>query len=262
MDIYDVQDHIATLEKIGVDTAKSLAEMKAAEQRQHRITQIHRKAKESGSQGQQALFASLDLDDTDAVIAAVDRVAFMQNKEHAKNVDRLYEIASDRAEGDVIRAFKRSDFLRILRPVFDKLAARITKAAETIPYGVMSIGDAARLKHADMYGQLEEDAQHWEDIESLLGKLVREGVIRLEDKYYGIELMVEDSTAYRETLASSSAPMRIARAVVAGRPNLHKPIEPHIEHHATYGQARDSDGWKAYEATAAENAARTALGLV
>lgn len=261
MDIYDVLDHTATLEKIGVDTAKGLADMKAAQQRQNRVGQIHQKARDAASQPPHVLLANLDLDDADAVIAAVDRVAYLQNKDHRAKVSDIFEDAHGRLDGEIIRAFKRTDFLRLIRPVFDKLAARITTAAETIPYGVMNIGDAARLKHADMYGQLEEDTQQWEDIENLLGTLIREGVIRLDDDYYGIEMMVEDSEAYRDARASSSAPMRIARAVAAGRPNLRKPTEPHVEYHATYGQARDSDGWKAYDATEAEKAARAALGL-
>lgn len=261
MDIYDVHENVDLLRKLGVDIKKHLPDMVAAEKRQQRMSQIGYQAKEAADRQPHVLLGELDLDDADAVIAAVDRVAYMQNKEHRARVSDIFEDAYVRADGEIKKAFKRADFLGILRPVFDTLSARITTAAETIPYGVMNIGDAARFKLADMYGQLEEDAEHWGDIETLLGRLISAGVIKLDDEYYGIEMMVEDSEAYRETRASSSSPMRVARAVVAGRPNLRKPTEPHVEYHATYGQARDSDGWKAYDATEAEKAARTALGL-
>lgn len=262
MDMYDVRQHTETLNRVGVNTAEALAPVRHAQNRAARIGKIRKEARKAVEQAQRELFADLDLDDTNAVITAIDRVASMQNREHAEKVDRLYEIAIADADSDAVRAFKRVDFLRILRPVFDEIAARIVTAAETIPYGVMSIGDAARLQHGDRYARLEEDVQHWLDIEEMLTDLIRGGVIKLgDDRYYATEVMLEDTDAYRETLAGVRAPMRVARAVAAGRPNLHKPTTPHTEYQPTDGQVRDSDRWKRQDANDAEKAARAALGL-
>ncbi|MBT9607587.1 hypothetical protein, partial [Microbacterium sp.] len=165
--------------------------------------------------------------------------------------------AADEMHGHAIRIFRHSDILGILRPRFAELASRITSAAETIPYGVMSIGDAARLGHGDTYTQLERDVQTWKAIADLIGTLHQAGVLDLGKDYYPIEAMLEDVQAYWDALASSVRPMRVARAVAAGRPSLHVPTEPHL----SFTTTADQDRWASEDANAAEKTARAALGL-
>ncbi|MFS0794816.1 hypothetical protein [Microbacterium sp. 1P10AE] len=253
----DLIEWLDTIEDIGVNIADAFPGVIAANERAHRILKIKEKAHQAHTAGRRRLLATINLDDEDAVIVAVDRAAHAQNTEHAANVANLYDNAADELHGDAVRIFRRSDILAILRPRFDEVAARIVEAAETIPYGVMSIGDAARLGHGDTYTQLERDAQTWRAIADLISTLHQAGVLDLGRDYHPFEAMLEDVQAYWDTLASSGRPMRVARAVAAGRPNLHIPTEPHIP----YGNTSDQDRWASEDANAAEKTARAALGL-
>lgn len=252
----DLLDWLNTLEHIGVNTAEAFPGVITTNERAERILGIKSKVRKSTSHDHH-IFDTLDLDDEDSVIAAVDRAAHAQNAEHRERMLDLYELAADALHGNAYRIFRRADILSAIRPRFDEIAARIVTAAETIPYGVMSIGDAARLGHGDTYTQLERDAQTWHDIKRLIGDLHQAGAIDIGDDYYPLEAMVEDVQAYWDTAASSNRPMRVARAVAAGRPHLHIPTEPHVKRTNT----ADQDRWASEDANTAEKTARAALGL-
>ncbi|MDQ1084183.1 MULTISPECIES: hypothetical protein [Microbacterium] len=251
----DLIEWLDTLEQLGIRTADTFPAVNAANERADRILKIRDEARQ-GTRPLRQVLATIDLDDTAAVIAAVDRAAHAKNEEHTQRVADMYNQAADDTQGDAIRLFRRTDLLKVIRPVFDETTARILTAVETIPYGVMSIGDAARLGHGDLYTQLERDVQRWKDISELLTSLSAAGVVDL-DEHYPLEAMVEDVQAYWDTVASSGRPMRVGRAIAAARPNLHIPTEPHIERVISPDQER----WASEDANTAEKTARAALGL-
>lgn len=251
----DLIEWLDTLEQLGIRTADTFAAVNAANERADRILKIGDEARQ-GTRPLRQVLATIDLDDTAAVIAAVDRAAHARNEEHTQRVADMYNQAADDAQGDAIRLFRRTDLLKVIRPVFDETAARILAAVETIPYGVMSIGDAARLGHGDTYTQLERDVQRWKDIAELIDNLRTAGVVDLNE-HYPLEAMVEDVQAYWDTAASSGRPMRVGRAIAAARPSLRIPTEPHTERITS----PDQDRRASEDANTAEKAARAALGL-
>lgn len=255
----DLENHLDTLETLGVNPTTAfptvLDAMGRVDQLEQTSSTYRANPPEINSEARR-LGLTTNLDDTAAILAEADHVAYGQDEAHRQRVLDYLENATDFARGEALRQFRRSPILDLMRPAFDATAARITAAAETIPQGVMNLEDAARLGHADTYLQLERDIATWKQTGELIGELTAAGTLSTDHPRWPVEFMVDDLDAYREASAGSSRVTRTAAGIAAGRPNLHTPTGAPIP------APDDRDTRNAvYRANDDDHAAREALGL-
>lgn len=262
----DLQEWLSDLEDLGVNIAKRFPEVYRANERVDRLLSLRTKHKNTTPEINTAarrLGLIDDLDDADSIITAADHFAYGQDPDHRERVSALFSRAADFARGDAYNRFRRAPILDIMRPAFDELAERIVTASRTIPQGVIDIGDAARLGHADAYLQLERDLATWKKVAELVGAMHDAGVLVADRRdRWPAEFMLDDVQASREASGTVSHPLRRAMGIAAGRPNLHIPSGGEVTAPALLGTAEDTTNkWVAMDANEADKAAREALGL-
>lgn len=256
----DLENHLDTLETLGVNPTTAFPNVLDNIGRVDRL--IHTRSTyrdnppEINTQARH-LGLTANLDDTTAILTEADHVAYSQDETHRQRVLDYLENAADFARGEALRQFRHSPILDLMRPAFDATADRITKAAATIPQGVMNLEDAARVGLADTYLQLERDIATWKQTSELLSELADAGTLRTDHPRWPVEFMVDDLDAYREASAGSSRITRTAAGIAAGRPNLHMPTGAQV----TAPNDRDTRN-AVYRANDDDHAAREALGLV